>query len=125
MIRGTVDAFLQPKFEIPFRGIDGEIVPVDLKLDTGFNGELGLSSVTLERLAKSFLAEKTTRFGNGHIETLLEFEVECIIDGQPQRLAALDLGSDGGQVLGMRALPSWTGCVEFKINGDVTIQKPN
>ncbi len=125
MISGKVNAFLQPKIEIPFRGIDDEIVSVDLKLDTGFNGELGLSSATLERLAKSFLAEKTTRFGNGQIESLLEFEVECIIDGQSQRLAALDLGSDGGHVLGMKALPTWTGCVEFKVNGEVSIQKPN
>ena len=125
MISGKVDAFLQPKFEFPFRGIDGETVPVELKLDTGFNGELGLSSATLGRLEKSFLAERTTRFGNGQIESLLEFEVECIIDGQSQRLAALDLGSDGGHVLGMKALPTWTGCVEFKVNGDVTIQEPN
>lgn len=35
----------------------------------------------------------------------------------------MDFGS-GNLLLGMKALPTWIGCVEFKVNGDVTIQKP-
>ena len=57
MIRGIVDGSLQPKIEIPIRSVDGDLVSVELKFDTGFNGELGLRSSTLERLKKSFVAE--------------------------------------------------------------------
>ena len=125
MIRGVVDGLLQPKVEIPIRGTEGELVPVEVKFDTGFNGELGLDSEILKRLQKSFVAERSTAFGNGLIEKLAEYQVECLIDGEPEMLTALDLGQFGGQLLGMKALPLWKGCVEFKVNGEVTIQKPD
>ena len=124
MIRGTVDGLLQPKIEIPIRSMDRDFVSVGLKFDTGFNGELGLRSSTLERLKRSFVAEKSTAFGNGHVEKLAEYEVECLIDGKTELFTALDLGQRGGHLMGMKALPLWTGCVEFKVNGDVSIQKP-
>ena len=38
-------------------------------------------------------------------------------------MTALDLGS-GSLLLGMKALPTWTGYVEFKVNGEVAIQNP-
>ena len=123
MIRGVVDGFLQPKIEIPIRGNSGELVPVELKFDTGFNGELGLASSILERLKKTFVAERSTIFGNGQVEKLAEYEVECHIDGETEFLTALDLGPRGGHLLGMKALPLWKGSVEFRVNGDVTIEK--
>lgn len=125
MIRGVVDGWLHPRIEIQIRSIDGGFVPVGLKFDTGFNGELGLSSSTLEGLKRSFVAEKSTVFGNGQVEKLAEYQVECLIDGETELLTALDLGQKGGNLLGMKALPLWTGCVEFKVNGEVTIQKPD
>ena len=123
MIRGIVDGWLQPNIEIPIRSVDGNLVSIGLKFDTGFNGELGLRSSTLERLKKSFVAEKSTIFGNGQVETLVEYEVECLIDGETELLTALDLGQRGGHLLGMKALPLWKGSVEFRVNGDVTIEK--
>ena len=123
MIHGAVDGWLQPKIEIPIRNQDGDFIPVELKFDTGFNGELGPSSSTLQRLNKSFIAERTTAFGNGQVERLVEYQVECLIDGETETLTALDLGQLGGHLLGMKALPLWNGCVEFRVNGDVTIEK--
>ena len=123
MIHGVVDGWLQPKIEIPIRGIDGDLIPAELKFDTGFNGELGIRSSTLERLKKSFIAEKSTTFGNGQFEKLVEYEVECFVDGETELLTAFDLGQHGGHLLGMKALPLWRGCVEFRVNGDVTIEK--
>lgn len=123
MIRGVVDELLQPKIEIPIFGVNGDLVPVELKFDTGFNGELGLRSSTLEGLKKSFVAEKSTAFGNGQVAKLVEYEVECLIDGETELLTALDLGQRGAHLLGMKALPLWIGSVEFRVNGDVTIEK--
>ena len=122
MISGLVDAWLQPKIEIPIRNTDGGFTPIELKFDTGFNGELGLSSPTLKGLEKSFVAEKSTMFGNGQIEHLIEYEVECLIDGKSELMTALDLGKNGGHLLGMRSLPLWTGCVEFRVGGEVLIE---
>ncbi len=124
MIRGAVNRLFQPVVEIPVRGIDGNLVPVGFKFDTGFNGELALGTSTLEKLQTSIIAEKSTVFGNGQVEKLIEYEVECLIDGEIELLAALDLGPRGNNLIRVRALPFWTGCVEFKVNGDVTIQNP-
>ena len=57
MIRGRVNADLQPFVSLQLRTKSGEFERFEFKLDTGFNGELGLSSSTLERLKKSFVAE--------------------------------------------------------------------
>lgn len=123
MIHGVVDGWLQPRIEIPIRDVSGDFIQVGLKFDIGFNGELGLSSSTLDGLKKSFVAEKSTAFGNGQIEKLIEYEVECLIDGETEFLTALDLGQRGGHLLGMKALPLWKGSVEFRVNGDVIIEK--
>ena len=122
MIRGVVNQLLQPEVEIAIRGSSGCLVPIKFKFDTGFNGELALGSPTLKWLEKSIVAEKSAMFGNGQVEKLLEYEVECLINDEIQLLRALDLGQQGSNLIGMRALTGWTGCVEFRVNGDVKIE---
>ena len=123
MIRGRVNPELQPIVNIDLRCLSGEFGQFQLKFDTGFNGELALPSAILENLKKSLVETQVTRFANGATETVNVYDIEVLIDGEIRGMEALDLGS-GSLLLGMKALPTWTGCVEFKINGDVTIQKP-
>ena len=123
MIRGKVNADLQPFVSLELRTKSGEFERFDIKFDTGFNGELGLPNSILDMLQKTSSGEFITRFGNGQFAIVDAYDVEAIIDGQVQSLIAMDFGSDS-QLLGMKALPKWTGCVEFKVNGDVTIQRP-
>lgn len=123
MIRGRVNAELQPYVSIELRTHSGEFEEFDLKLDTGFNGELGLPSSTLERLQTNPRGCFVTRFANGESETVHAYDVEAVIDGEVTPLTAMEFRS-GSHLLGMKALPMWTACVEFRVNGDVTIQKP-
>ena len=123
MITGTVNALLQPFIGIELRHrIDG-FKRVEVKLDTGFNGEIGLPTSLLDQLESTFVDQKEVVFGNGRRETVDVYDVEALISDQVAKLVALDLG-EGSHLLGMKALPMWTACVEFKANGDVTIQKP-
>lgn len=123
MIRGRVNAELQPIVSIDLRRLTGEFGQFEVKFDTGFNGELALPTSILENLKKSLADTKLIRFANGVWETVNVYSIEVLIDGKIREMTALDLGS-GSLLLGMKALPMWTGCVEFKVNGDVTIQNP-
>lgn len=124
MIRGRVNAQLQPMVSIDLRRLTGEFVKFEVKFDTGFNGELALPTSILENLRKSLADTQAVRFANGVWETVNVYDIEVLIDGEIREMTALDLGN-GSLLLGMKALPLWTGCVEFKANGEVTIQKPH
>ena len=123
MIRGRVNVDLQPFVGLELRTKSGEFERFNLKLDTGFNGELGLPDSILDMLQKTLNGEYVTRFANGQVAIVDAYDVEAIIDGEIRRLIAMDFGS-GSRLLGMKALPTWTGCIEFEVNGDVTIEKP-
>ena len=124
MIRGRVNAEFQPIVSIQLRHETGVFTPFDVKFDTGFNGELGLPTSVIELLRKSSAESRVVTFANGDVATVDAYDVDVMIDGEVRRLNAMDFGS-GSLLLGMKALPTWQGCVEFKINGDVTIQKPH
>ena len=123
MIHGKVDDDLQPMVSIQLRDQRGGFKPFDVKLDTGFNGELGLPTSVLDLLKKTRSMNRVVRFANDRSEIVNTYRVEALVDGETRRMVAMDFGS-GSRLLGMDALPSWTGCVEFKVNGDVTIEKP-
>ena len=122
MIRGTVNADLQPIVNLHLRRESGEFRPFDLKFDTGFNGELGLPTSVIDSLRRSDAESRVVTFGNGEVATVKAYDVEVKFDGEIRRLNAMDFGS-GNLLFGMKAFPAWTGCVEFKVNGEVTIQK--
>ena len=122
MIRGRVNPEFKPIVNIQLRHENGEFSPFEVKFDTGFNGELGLPTSVIEILKKSPSESRVVTFANGEVATVNAYDVDAMIDGEVRRLNAMDFGS-GSLLLGMKALPTWTGCVEFKINGDVTIQK--
>ena len=123
MIRGRVNAELQPLVIVDLRRLTGDFGQFEVKFDTGFNGELALPSAILENLKKTLVTTQVTRFANGASETVNVYDIEAVIDGEIRKMETLDLGN-GSLLLGMKALPLWTGSVEFRVNGDVTIQKP-
>ena len=122
MIRGRVNAEFQPIVSIQMRHETGVFNPFEVKFDTGFNGELGLPTPVIELLKKSSAESRVVRFANGEVATVDAYYVDVMVDGEVRRLNAMDFGS-GSLLLGMKALPTWTGSVEFKVNGDVTIQE--
>ena len=103
------------------RCLTGEFGQFEVKFDTGFNGELALPTSVLENLKKSLANSYVVRFANGVGHTVHAYSIEAMIDGETREMVALDL-SDGSLLLGMKALPYWTGSVEFKVNGDVNLQ---
>lgn len=123
MIQGKVDADLQPMVNIHLRDQTGNFKRFEVKFDTGFNGELGLPASLLNVLEKTPFVNRTVRFANDEVQVVDAYRVDALIDGETRSMVAMDFGS-GSRLLGMDALPSWVGCVEFRVNGDVTIQKP-
>ncbi len=124
MIQGKVDDKLQPMISIQLRDHSGQYRNFEVKLDTGFNGELGLPASVLDVLKKTPFMNRAVRFADDRSEIVNSYRVEALVDGESRSMIAMDFGS-GSRLLGMDALPSWTGCVEFKVNGDVTIEKPH
>ena len=124
MIRGRVNAEFKPIVRIQLRRENGEFNPFEVTFDTGFNGELGLPTAVIELLKRSPAESRVVTFGNGEVATVKAYDVDVLIGDETRHLTAMDFGS-GSLLLGMKALPTWTGCVEFKVNGEVTIQKPD
>lgn len=123
MIHGKVDNDLQPMICIQLLDHAGQYKDFEVKLDTGFNGELGLPVSVLNLLEKTPFESRVVRFADDRSEIVNAYRVEALVDGKARSMVAMDFGS-GSRLLGMDALPTWTGCVEFKVNGDVTIRKP-
>ncbi len=122
MIHGKVDDNLQPMIGIQLRDHSGQYRVFQVKLDTGFNGELGLPASVLNLLEKTHFETRAIRFADDRSDIVNAYYVNALIDGESRRMVAMDFGT-GSRLLGMDALPSWTGCVEFNVNG--TIQKPD
>ncbi len=115
-----MDADLQPIVRLDLRTADGEFKKFAVKYDTGFNGELGLSKALLDQLDKRHHGKVSTKFGDGKVDRVDAYLVDTRIDGDIKELMALDFG-EGGELLGLSALPQWVGCVEMRVNGDVVI----
>ena len=92
----------------------------DLKFDTGFNGELGLSRNTLNRLQRQKEEQYDVRLADGEIQQRQGYLVQMCINGQRLSRLALDMG-DGGDLIGMTAFPGWNAHIEIRVNGDVNI----
>ena len=120
MIRGRVNVYGQPIVDVDIQLKNGNYETFDLKLDTGFNGELGLPSRLLDELITTLEDEYSTRLADGNIQQRQGYLVETLIGGQNRMLIALDMG-DGGPLLGTTALPGWEARIEFRVNGQVTI----
>ena len=99
---------------------NGDYETFDIKLDTGFNGELGLPSRLLNDLRTTLDDEYSTRLADGNIQQRQGYLVETLIGDETRTLLALDMGS-GGPLLGTTALPGWETRIEFLVNGQVKI----
>ena len=124
MIRGRVNVYGQPIVTVDIQLKNGDYETFDIKLDTGFNGELGLPSRLLNDLHTTLDDEYSTRLADGNIQQRQGYLVETLIGDETRTLLALDMGS-GGPLLGTTALPALEARNEFLVNGDVTIAPIN
>ena len=89
MIRGKVDDKLQPMIGIQLRESHGSIqVDFEVKLDTGFNGELGLPASVLNLLEKTHFETRAVRFADDRSDIVNAYYVNALIDGEPRRMVA-------------------------------------
>ena len=124
MIRGRVNVYGQPIVTVDIQLKNGDYETFDIKLDTGFNGELGLPIQLLDELRTTPDDEYSTRLADGNIQQRQGYLVETLIGGQTRTLIAIDMGT-GGPLLGTTALPGWEARIEFLVNGQVKIAPIN
>ncbi len=105
---------------VDFRLANGDWQSFEVKFDTGFNGELGLSKSLLDRLATTEEEKYTVRLADGSIATRQAYIIEMRVGGEQESRIALDLAA-GGELIGMTAFPGWEAHIEIRANGDVRI----
>ena len=120
MIRGRVNVYGQPIVTVDIQLKNGNYERFDIKLDTGFNGELGLPSRLFKDLRTTPDDEYSPRLVDGNIQQRQGYLVETLIGDETRTLLALDIGS-GGPLLGTTALPAWEARIGFLVNGQVKI----
>jgi predicted aspartyl protease len=75
VIIGRVRDYL-PRVRLSLRGRNGEAVPIDFTLDTGFDGDLALPAAVLDRLDAVYLRERVLLMANGSFEHRSAYEVK-------------------------------------------------
>lgn len=120
LIVGRVNHRFQPMVKAQLQLSNGEFDAFELKFDTGFNGELGLSSDTLQRLRKEKEDLYVVRLADGRLRRRQGYLVEMRVNGERLTRIALDMG-DGGDLIGMTACPGWEANIQIRINGDVKV----
>lgn len=111
-----------PRIPLSLRGESGTI-PVELVLDTGFQGFLSLPRSILNRVGGVAVGEQVTRLANGSIDTVPEYRVLVDWDGEIREMEAI--AYENNPLLGMMAVEGCHVDMEASEGGEVLIELPD
>ena len=119
MLTGTVSDDLQAWVPVEVLDHDGQPRPIEVVLDTGFNGQLSLPAATIRRLE---LLEESSRFAvtaTGDRVSLPTYTATVLWDGQTRIVEVVE--ADSEPLLGMELLLESLVTLEVRYGGPVTI----
>ncbi|MYE40361.1 MAG: clan AA aspartic protease [Chloroflexi bacterium] len=119
MLNGRINDELQAWVSVEILDGAGGVHPVEVLLDTGFNGELALTSSVIRRLN---LARGTPRFAElatGDTTLLPSYTATILWDGLPRSIQVVE--ADGERLLGMELLLGSRVTLDVTEGGPVTI----
>ena len=120
MIAGIVTHNLKAAIHIVLLDEIGQQQEVEVFVDTGFNGDLALSSAIITDAGFSLLEETEVQLADGREVTLQVFEGR--VDWQGSNRKADVIASEGDPLLGMRLLEGSELRIEVKSGGAVRIE---
>jgi clan AA aspartic protease len=121
MIRGRVTLDLQPLVTIDIEGRDGVFRPFEVILDTGFNGDLMLSSGIIQRLGLTY--QRQMPFTLADSQELQASAYDGVVSWHGRRRDAEIIETEGESLLGMSMLLGSKLTVSARIGGEVLIEE--
>lgn len=119
MIAGSVSAELEAAIPIAVIDSNGDPVPLEGVIDTGFSGYLTLPNEILERIGGVWLGREDGILADGNV---VEFDVFRVMIQWRDQLRVLEVqASDSAPLLGMSLLHQNILTIQVISNGVVTI----
>jgi clan AA aspartic protease len=120
MIQGEITPDNEAIIPLQIRDANGQILALDIVIDTGFSGHLTLPADLITALQLPFRQRQTHELGDG---SLVEFDVYrgvVVWEGQDRIVAVL--AAEGGGLIGMRLLRGHRLLMDIVDGGIVTIE---
>lgn len=121
MFRGRVNPQLEPIVPLQLVAIDGQIHPVEVILDTGFDGSLSLPQHLIRRLGFPLYDDFVSILADGSKTVMRGYDGEIMWHGR--RRSVLVLETQGEFLLGMNLLWRNRITIENYANGPVLIEE--
>lgn len=93
MIHGIVNSALEATVTLEVQDVNGQTQPIDVVIDTGFNGYLTLPPARLVSLAATWLYRGQGVLADGSIQTFDVYAVTVIWNGQPRGVEVESVGA--------------------------------
>ena len=121
MIKGTVNRDIEPTLSVEIVRRDGHTLSVDATLDTGFSGDLLLSSETIRQAELSLFDQVAAVLADGRLTTMDSWRGTILWHGRPRSMVVLE--SDGDPLLRMNLLRGNRVTLDVLESGDVIIDE--
>ena len=119
MLTGTVSDELQAWVAVEVLDGNGQPRPVEVVLDTGFNGDLALPPTTIRRLNLPPEIRRPAVTATGDRYSLMTYRATVLWDGQPRYVQVIE--ADSEPLLGMELLLDSLVTLEVRDGGHVTV----
>ena len=119
MLTGRINDELQAWVSMGILDGAGELHPVEVLLDTGFNGELALTSSVIRRFNLVRGMPRFAELATGDTTLLPSFTATILWDDQPRFVSVIE--ADSEPLLGMELLLGNRVTLDVRDGGPVTI----
>jgi len=120
MISGVVNVLLEATVRLTIQDANGQSFPIEVLLDTGFDGFLTLPPAVINPLGLPKKGIMRGVMADGNVHTFDTYQAVIIWDGRPQTVEAQDL--DVRPTIGTALLQGHDLHIELVNGGSVTIQ---
>ena len=119
MLNGRVTEELQAKLVVEILDLDNQLRRIEVILDTGFNGQMALPTITAQQLGLVRAGLRPRELADGSVSRVMTYTATVLWDGQPRSVQIVE--ADGEPLLGMELLLGSRVTIDVSDNGPVTI----
>ena len=119
MLTGRVNGDLQAWLTVEIMAPSGQPRPIEVALDTGFNGQIALPAITIQRLELSEESSRLAITATGDRVRLTTYYTTMMWHGEPRIIEVVE--ADSEPLLGMELLLGNRVTLDVLEGGPVTI----
>ncbi len=121
MITGRVSESLDLLVPIEVSDRNGVFLPLEIVLDTGFNGDLALPREVIQNLGLTYRGQTSWTIATGEEATMSNYDGVVLWHGQPRDVVVIETASES--LIGMALLVGSRITVDARICGEVLIEE--